>query len=116
VHAELRARHEAGEAELREGMGLIAQTAADAHDAIVAGDRKGLHAAIDRCFDLRRALMPVDSRNIAMAEAARSAGASANSAGSGGAIAGTLAPDTDADHLRAALAAAGATLLLIERP
>ena len=46
--------------------------------------------ALDGSFDERAALMELDPRHVAMVQAARGAGASANYAGSGGAIVGTL--------------------------
>ena len=50
-------------------------------------------AAVDASFDERAALLDLDPRHEAMVRAARGAGASANYAGSGGAIVGTLPPD-----------------------
>ena len=48
---------------------------------------------MDASFDERAALLDLDPRHVAMVHAARGAGASANYAGSGGAIVGTLPPD-----------------------
>ena len=47
---------------------------------------------LDASFDERAALLELDPRHVAMVHAARAAGASANYAGSGGAIVGTLPP------------------------
>jgi glucuronokinase len=53
-------------------------------------DRASFAAALDASFDEREALLELDPRHVAMVHAAREAGASANYAGSGGAIVGTL--------------------------
>ena len=64
---------------------------------------------VDGSFDERLRIMPVDPLTEAMVDGARSAGASANSAGSGGAIVGTL-PGEDAWPLvREALERMGAS-------
>jgi galactokinase/mevalonate kinase-like predicted kinase len=90
VHGGLRER--AGEAALRAAMARLADHARAARDALHAGDPGALAAAIDASYDERAALMDLDPRHVAMVHAARGAGASANYAGSGGAIVGTLPP------------------------
>jgi glucuronokinase len=87
VHGGLRDR--ADEPEVRSGMSRLAGHARAARDALLAGDRAGFAAALDGSFDERAALLELDPRHVAMIDAARAAGASANYAGSGGAIVGT---------------------------
>ena len=83
------------------------QTCADAaREALVRGDQPGFAACLDRSLELRRRVMPVDPRVLRMAEVARSVGASVNSAGSGGAVVGTVPGDWA--RLAAALRAEGA--------
>lgn len=68
---------------------LIVDLAARAHAAAAAiesADVAALGSAMDRTFDLRRRLMPLDPRHVEMIEAARSAGGHANYTGSGGAV------------------------------
>jgi glucuronokinase len=67
-------------------MSELADAARQARSALLAGDRDRFGRCVDQTFDLRRALMPLDRRCVAMIEAARSCGASANYTGSGGAI------------------------------
>ena len=55
---------------------------------------------MDRSFDLRARMMPLDSRHVAMIDCARGAGAAANYTGSGGAI---VAVCVDEDHRHAVL-------------
>ena len=60
---------------------------------------------IDANFDLRASIYPIDQGNLEMIHTARKAGASANFAGSGGAVVGTYAGDAMftriADSMRA---------------
>ena len=91
VHGGLRGR--AGEPAVRAGMQRLAGHARAAAAALRRGDHAAFAAALDASFDERAAMMELDPRHTAMVRAARGAGASANYAGSGGAIAGTLPPD-----------------------
>ena len=88
VHGGLRER--ATEPAVRRAMARLAGHAHGARDALVAGDRPAFAAALDASFDERQALLALDPRHVAMVQTARAAGASANYAGSGGAIVGTL--------------------------
>jgi glucuronokinase len=56
--------------------------------ALLAGDWDALHRVTNENFDLRRKIMPIAPENLRMVEVARSTGASAKFAGSGGAIVG----------------------------
>jgi glucuronokinase len=108
VHGDLRER--AGEAAVRAAMGRLANHARAARDALRAGDRAAFAAAVDASYDERAALIDLDPRHVAMVEAARAAGASANYAGSGGAIVGTL-PAAGAAPLSAPLGALGCDVI-----
>jgi glucuronokinase len=88
VHGGLRER--AGQAAVRTAMTRLAAHAHAARDALHAGDVTAFAAAVDASYDERAALIDLDPRHVAMVHAARGAGASANYAGSGGAIVGTL--------------------------
>src|SRR4051794_11217298 len=89
IHAELRAR----EREVRPVMDELAALASRARDALVAGDHDAFAAAVDGSLDLRARIMPIHSRVARMAATARAEGASANSAGSGGAVVGTVSAE-----------------------
>jgi glucuronokinase len=116
VHGALRERWAGGDPELREAMAELAVHAATARDALVAGDAETFARCVDGSLDVRRRLMPVDERVLRMAELARAHGACANSAGSGGAIVGTLR-DTDAWRaLAAALRAEGCEVVRVACP
>lgn len=57
-------------------------------DALMNGDWDALHKVMNENFDLRKRIMPIAPENLRMVEVARSTGASAKFAGSGGAICG----------------------------
>jgi glucuronokinase len=109
-HAELRRRHTEGDEAVHGCMKRLAQLATDARDALVAGDHAAFARCLDGSFDERAAMGPLVREHVEMIELARSNGASANYAGSGGAIVGT-APS---DALRAELERAGCTVLVLE--
>jgi glucuronokinase len=90
VHGGLRDRRD--QPRVRAGMQRLAGHARAARDALLAGDRAAFAAAVDGSFDERAALLDLDPRHVAMVRTAREAGASANYAGSGGAVVGTLPP------------------------
>jgi glucuronokinase len=90
VHGGLRERGD--EPRVRAGMQRLADHARAAAHALRGGDHAAFAAALDASFDERAALLDLDPRHVAMVRAARGAGASANYAGSGGAIVGTLPP------------------------
>jgi glucuronokinase len=91
VHGGLRDR--AREPDVRAGMARLAGQARAARDALLGGDHHAFAGALDASYDERAALLALDPRHVAMVHAARAAGASANYAGSGGAIVGTLPVD-----------------------
>ena len=94
-----------------EPMQALAELARDAGDRLRSGDR-GIGPLMDDSFDLRAEMVDdLDPDHVAMVQAARAHGASANYTGSGGAISGTV-PDGDAwPALEAALKAQGCEVL-----
>ena len=72
-------------------------------------------SAVDASFDERAALLDLDPRHVAMVHAARAAGASANYAGSGGAIVGTL-PSSGLEPVARALRALGCEVVALSLP
>jgi glucuronokinase len=107
-HGELRRRHASGDPAVHGCMKRLAQLATDARDALLAGDHAEFARALDGSFDERAAMGPLVPEHVEMIELARSLGASANYAGSGGAIVGTQ----PSDELRAELERAGCTVIL----
>jgi glucuronokinase len=110
-HGRLRARFERGEPAVVEALAELGEVARSGAEALRAGDRERLAGLVDRTFDLRAEIAELDPRHVRMVEVARAAGASANYAGSGGAIAGTLARPDAFDTLRRALEAEGCRVI-----
>jgi glucuronokinase len=108
AHGELRERHARGDEQVRDAMTNLAEHASAAREALHQGDREEFARCVDASFDERLRIMQVDPLTAAMVETARAAGASANSAGSGGAIVGTLGGEDCWARLRPALERMGA--------
>ncbi|MEA2735447.1 MAG: glucuronokinase, partial [Humisphaera sp.] len=79
--------------------------------ALVRGDWDELHNVTNENFDLRKQIMPIAPENLRMVEVARSTGASAKFAGSGGAICGLYHSGRQYQELVDALAALRCTVL-----
>jgi glucuronokinase len=109
-HSELRRRHDGGDPAVHGCMKRLAQLATDARDALIARDHAAFARCLDGSFDERAAMGPLVPEHVEMIELARWLGASANYAGSGGAIVGT-APS---EALRAGLERAGCSVLVLE--
>jgi glucuronokinase len=109
-HADLRRRHDGGDPAVHGCMKRLAQLATGARDALVAGDHAAFARCLDGSFDERASMGPLVPEHVEMIELARSLGASANYAGSGGAIVGT-APG---EALRTGLERAGCSVLVLE--
>jgi glucuronokinase len=112
AHAPMHERFDAGEPLVVETMAAIGALAHEGRDALRGGDRTRLGELMDRNFELRRGIYELDPRHVAMIDAARSAGAAANFAGSGGAVVALPPRDALAGRLRRALEAEG--LVVVE--
>lgn len=88
-------------------MSEFADIAQRGRDALVAGRFGELPALVDANFDLRDRIFNVAEENRRMVMTARSAGASAKFAGSGGAITGTFEDEAQFAALSAALETIG---------
>lgn len=88
-HNDVRARWRAGDPEVVEAMKTWASYAERGKQALLERDYDELNRLIDANFDLRAKLYKISSGNLEMIHAARRVGASANFAGSGGAIVGS---------------------------
>jgi glucuronokinase len=87
-HRHLRSLVDAGDKTVIEAMQKFRDLTDRGRDALMSGDWDQLHQIMDANFDLRRTIMPIAPAHLRMIEAARSVGASAKFAGSGGAIIG----------------------------
>jgi glucuronokinase len=87
-HNNIRERWRNGDPEIVDAMSTWARYAEEGRAALLARDYPALDRLIDANFDLRAKIYQIDGGNYEMIRAARSVGASANFAGSGGAIVG----------------------------
>jgi glucuronokinase len=77
----------------------------------MSGDWGRLHEVTNENFELRKTIMPIAPENQRMIDVARSVGASAKFAGSGGAICGVFHGEDQFNNLSAALAGIGCTTI-----
>jgi glucuronokinase len=110
-HNDARERFRRGDADVVNGMRRVADLAASARQALLDRDARGLSRLIDENFDVRRAIFRLPPWQVQMVETARACGASANFAGSGGAIVGTYDSDATFAALRQALEGAGCSVI-----
>ncbi|RYX81239.1 GHMP kinase [bacterium] len=89
VHNNLRARYDAGDVEVVGAMKELCSITDRAAEALTERKWTEFARAIDDNFEVRRAIMAIAPGHQRMVDAARRCGASANFAGSGGAIIGT---------------------------
>jgi glucuronokinase len=104
-HNDIRGRFDRGEPAVVRAMLTFADIAARGRDALLAGDRAELHRLANLNFDTRRSIFNLAPWQIAQVETARSCGASAKFAGSGGTIVGFYDDDAMLARLRDALGA-----------
>jgi glucuronokinase len=111
VHSNLRDRFEHGDPVVIGAMQKYRDLTDRGRAALMAGDWGELRTVMNENFDLRRTIMPIAPENLRMVEAARSTGASAKFAGSGGAICGMYTDGRQYQALVDALAALRCTVL-----
>lgn len=87
-HNDLRARWLRGDADVKDAVAFWADLTVQFRKAMETGDRAAMHDLINANFDRRASLYNVGEGNLDLVATARSAGASAKFAGSGGAIVG----------------------------
>jgi glucuronokinase len=111
THRNLRDLYNRGDKTVVEAMTRYRALTDRGRAAIDAGDWNTLGRVMDENFDLRRTIMPIAAENLRMVETARSTGASAKFAGSGGAIVGLYRDGKHYQQLTDALAAIRCTVL-----
>ena len=106
-HKKLRVLFEEKKPDILAAMSEFADIAQRGRDALLAGRTEDLPALVNANFDLRDRIFNVAPANRRMVMTARSAGASAKFAGSGGAIVGTYEDEAQFTRLAHALAEIG---------
>lgn len=106
-HNNIRERWRNGDPEVTGAMQKWASYAERGREALIHGDHAEFERLIDANFDLRTQLYRISEGNLEMIRMARAAGATANFAGSGGAIVGTYRDEAMFLALRDSLARVG---------
>lgn len=106
-HNDIRGRYDRGDREVIEGMERVASLAAAARLAIETRDASALASLVDENFEVRRRIFKLPAWQVQMIDTARSCGASANFAGSGGAIVGTCESEEMFQAVRTAMSRIG---------
>ena len=107
AHKKVRKLFDQKRPDILQAMSEFADIAQKGRDALVAGRKEEIASLVNANFDLRDSIFNVSEENRRMVMVARSAGASAKFAGSGGAIVGTYENDAQFERLSAVLAGIG---------
>jgi len=96
VHAPVFAQFEAGDPRVRETMAALARNAEAGEAALLQGDGEAFRRCVDRNFELRAQVFPIEAADRELVALGRSAGAACKLPGSGGCV---LMVCRDEDHL-----------------
>lgn len=110
-HNDVRERFERGDKDVVAGMERVAELAACAREALLGRNAKQLSTLIDNNFDVRRCVYTLPAWQVQMIDTARACGASANFAGSGGAVVGTYEDEATLNALRSTLGDIGCRVI-----
>jgi glucuronokinase len=110
-HNDIRGRFNRGEKKVVNAMKRLGELTRLGREALLKGDHTRLAQLMDDNFEVRRSIYKLPSWQINMVEVARQCGASANFAGSGGAIIGTYQGDGMFNRLCARLQAIGSRVI-----
>jgi glucuronokinase len=111
-HNDIRGRYNRGDAEIVKAMSHFASLAAQGREAMRSQDVEWLSHLIDENFDTRRKIYKLPDWQVEMVETARSCGASAKFAGSGGAIIGICQDQQMLESLRERMSAIGSKVII----
>lgn len=112
AHKKVKRLFEEKKPDILSAMTEFADIAQQGRDALVSGNIEKIPALVNANFNLRDKIFNVAEENRRMVMTARSAGASAKFAGSGGAIVGTFEDDAQFELLSKALAKIGCTTFI----
>ena len=110
-HNNVRERWRNNDPVVVDAMQQWASYAEQGRTALLRGNRPELHKLINANFDLRAGLYQLDPGNLEMIHLARACGASANFAGSGGAIVGLYEGESMFNQLKDTMRAAGVAVI-----
>lgn len=107
VHNDVRARWEAGDAEVRGVMAELPSLVAEGLECLHSGDHRRLRELVDVNFDLRASVFPIAARHRQLVELGRAAGAGTKFCGSGGAVLCVVEAPDELTRVEAAFSEAG---------
>ncbi len=110
-HNDIRGRFNRGEPAVVDAMKKLAEITRQGREALLARDRRRLARLIDDNFEVRRSIYNLPTWQTRMVEVARQCGASANFAGSGGAVVGTYENEGTYAELCTRMAAIGSRVI-----
>lgn len=114
IHNTLRVRFEQGDPAVLAAIATFRRLTDEARDALTAGDVARLGALMNANFDTRRQISTIRDDYLQLVEMARSVGASAKFAGSGGAILGTYRDEAMFQELQQSLETIGCRVVKIQ--
>jgi glucuronokinase len=110
-HNDIRGRYDCGEALVINAMQHFGRLTVQGRQALLSRDWQRLSALIDENFDTRRSIYKLPAWQINMVETARSCGASAKFAGSGGAVIGVYRDEAMFNEIYDRMAAIGSHVI-----
>jgi glucuronokinase len=110
-HGNLRERWQHGDPDVVSAMKTWAGYAEEGRACLLSRNYSRLNELIDANFDLRSQIYQIDRGNLEMVHTARAGGATANFAGSGGAIVGTYKNDEVFTRLKESMGAIGVAVI-----
>jgi glucuronokinase len=110
-HGNLRERWQRGDPDVVSAMKTWAGYAEEGRACLLSRNYSRLNELIDANFDLRSQIYQIDRGNLEMVHTARAGGATANFAGSGGAIVGTYKNDEVFTSLKESMGAIGVAVI-----
>jgi len=110
-HNDIRGRFNRGEQKVVDAMKELAEITQVGRDVLLKQDQARLAQLMDQNFDIRRSIYNLPPWQTRMVEVARQCGASANFAGSGGAIVGTYEDQKTFENLCDRMAAIGSRVI-----
>ncbi|MBE0543302.1 MAG: GHMP kinase [Verrucomicrobia bacterium] len=110
-HNDIRGRFNRGEPKVVDAMRLLAEITKLGREALLKADHGRLAKLMDDNFEIRRSIYNLPAWQVRMVETARQCGASANFAGSGGAIIGRYQDEAMFEELCARMVAIGSRVV-----
>lgn len=113
-HNDIRGRFNRGEPKVVDAMKQLAEITRQGRDAILRQDQAALARLMDDNFEVRRGIYNLPKWQVRMVDTARACGASANFAGSGGAVVGVYQGEEMYGRLCSRMAEIGSAVVKVQ--